>query len=126
MTKQDRLNIDLKGLRGRIENHRSDPAWKALSMAKKIRLLIEAGLEAQSEGEVKASVTSSEPKSIRQLILRNWDKLADSPIPFNRLQAMRDGENPTESDTTLLANALGLSEESIRQINNRGKQPNGT
>jgi len=50
MTKQDRLNIDLKGLRERIENHRDDPAWRALSMSKKIRLLIEASLE-QSQSE---------------------------------------------------------------------------
>jgi hypothetical protein len=125
MTKQDRLNIDLKGLRGRIENHRSDAAWQALSMAKKIRLLIEAGLE-QTEREGNPNMISSEPKSIKQLVLRNWDTLADSPIPFNRLQAMRDGEDATESDIPLLANALGLSEESIRKLTNRGKQPNGT
>lgn len=49
MAKQDRLNIDLKGLREPIENHRADAAWKALSMSKKIRLLIQMGLERPGE-----------------------------------------------------------------------------
>lgn len=45
MAKQDRINVDLRELRTPINSHRDDPAWQALSMSKKIRLLIEMGLE---------------------------------------------------------------------------------
>lgn len=125
MTKQDRLSIDLKGLRERIESHRSDPAWQALSLAKKIRLLIEAGL-AQGETAKTGDTPAVEYKSLKQLILRNWDKLADTPIPLNRLQALRDGTNPTEDDIAQLSQYLDLSIEAIRKISDKGKQPNGT
>jgi len=124
MTKQDRLSIDLKGLRERIESHSSDPAWKALSMAKKIRLLIETALE-QGELAKSTNSTSMEYKSLKQLILRNWDKLADTPISLTQLQAMRDGAEPTESDLTLLSQYLNLPVETIKKISDKGKQPNG-
>ncbi len=125
MTKQDRLSIDLKGLRERIESHRSDPAWQALSLAKKIRLLIEAGL-AQGETTKTGDTSAVEYKSLKQLILRNWDKLAETSIPLNRLQALRDGDDPSEADIAQLSKNLDLPIEAIRKISDKGKQPNGT
>jgi hypothetical protein len=124
MSKQDRLSIDLKGLRERIETHSSDPAWKALSLAKKIRLLIETALD-QGESAKSQNSTSMEYKSLKQLILRNWDKLADAPIPLSRLQAMRDGEAPTQDDINQLSQYLNLPVETIQKISDKGMQPNG-
>lgn len=49
-TKQDRLTIDLQGLRPQIESYRDDAAWRELSLTKKIRLLIEAGLASGALG----------------------------------------------------------------------------
>ena len=49
-TKQDRLTIDLQGLRPHIESYRDDAAWRELSLTKKIRLLIEAGLASGALG----------------------------------------------------------------------------
>ncbi len=96
MTKQDRLNIDLKGLRVRIENFRSDPAWKALSMAKKIRILIEMGL---SQGEEQADQATDEPyKSLGELIAAFWEPLQQSNIPLERLEELRDGAKPTAAE----------------------------
>jgi hypothetical protein len=128
MTKQDRLNIDLKGLRERIENFRDDPAWKALSMSKKIRLLIEMSL---NEHEVQVSATSDDevPKSLQQLVLRNWAVLAEnSGVDLERLKLLRDGQGePSEVEILRIALALSLSESFVSSLplKNGGKQSNG-
>ncbi|MBE9182530.1 hypothetical protein IQ268_28680 [Oculatella sp. LEGE 06141] len=129
MTKQDRLNIDLKGLRERIENFRDDPAWKALSMSKKIRLLIEMSL---NDHEVQSSATSSDgeaPKSLQQLVLRNWAVLAEnSGVDLERLKLLRDGQGePSEVEVLRIALALTLSESFVSSLplKNGGKQTNG-
>ena len=128
MTKQDRLNIDLKGLRERIENFRDDPAWKALSMSKKIRLLIEMSL---NEHEVQTSATSDSevPKSLQQLVLRNWAVLAEnSGVDLERLKLLRDGQGePSEVEVLRIALALNLSESFVSSLplKNGGKQTNG-
>jgi len=49
LASQDRLTIELKGLRHRVENYSSDPAWKQLSIAGKIRALIEIALREKME-----------------------------------------------------------------------------
>lgn len=49
MADRDRTTIDLAGLRSRIENFRQDAAWRSLSMAKKMKVLIEERLDDQSE-----------------------------------------------------------------------------
>lgn len=42
----DRINVDIEGLRDRIEKAHSDnPLWERLSMAQKLRLLIEESLQ---------------------------------------------------------------------------------
>lgn len=128
MTKQDRLNIDLKGLRERIENFRDDPAWKALSMSKKIRLLIEMSL---NEHEVQTSATSDGevPKSLQQLVLRNWAVLAEnSGIDLEQLKLLRDGQGElSEVEVLRIALALNLSESFVSSLplKNGGKQTNG-
>lgn len=42
---QDRTSIDLSEIRERIENARSDPLWKELSLSKKVRILLVERLE---------------------------------------------------------------------------------
>jgi hypothetical protein len=128
MTKQDRLNIDLKGLRERIENFRDDPAWRALSMSKKIRLLIEMSLNQDESHNL--TVSDSEPlKSLQQLVLRNWALLAEnSGVDLERLKLLRDGKGqPSEVEVLRIALALGLSESFVSglPLQNGGKQPNG-
>lgn len=41
---RDRVSIDLKGVREKIQNFRDDPAWQALSINKQVRILIEIAL----------------------------------------------------------------------------------
>jgi hypothetical protein len=43
--KADRISIDLTNLRERVENTRNDSAWKALSLSKKVRILLEERLD---------------------------------------------------------------------------------
>lgn len=46
----DRINVDVEGLRDRIENAYADnPLWSKLSMAQKLRQLVEEGLEAAEQ-----------------------------------------------------------------------------
>ena len=53
----DRQNVDIEGLRERIVNLYADNSmWDRLSMAQKLRLLIEKGLE----GEEQVKQTSSQ------------------------------------------------------------------
>ena len=52
----DRQNVDIEGLRERIVNlHADNPMWDRLSMAQKLRLLVEKGLEGEEDKQ-----TSSE------------------------------------------------------------------
>ena len=49
-TVADRQNVDIEGLRERIVNlHADNPMWDRLSMAQKLRLLIEKGLEGEED-----------------------------------------------------------------------------
>lgn len=93
----DRFTIELKDLRDRIENFRSDPAWKALSLSKKIRVLIEMGL---SQGEIQEEQPAEdEPyKSLGDLISDHWEALQQSKIPLKRLKELRDGAKPTAAE----------------------------
>ncbi|NET55410.1 MAG: hypothetical protein F6K47_04235 [Symploca sp. SIO2E6] len=42
---QDRASVDLRNIRHRVENARSDKAWQLLPLSKKIRLLLEERLD---------------------------------------------------------------------------------
>ena len=53
--KRDRLTIDISNLRGRIEAARTDPAWKQLSLNKKIQVLLEERLDAIDQEKVDPS-----------------------------------------------------------------------
>lgn len=50
----DRINVDIEGLRDRIEKaYANNPLWDKLSMAQKLRQLLEEGLEAAEEKQKK-------------------------------------------------------------------------
>ena len=53
--KRDRLTIDISNLRDRIEAARTDPAWKQLSLNKKIQVLLEERLDAIDQEKVDPS-----------------------------------------------------------------------
>ncbi|MBD2093344.1 hypothetical protein H6F67_26215 [Microcoleus sp. FACHB-1515] len=53
-TVADRINVDIEGLRDRIDKaHASNPLWSKLSMAQKLRQLVEDALSAieQEKGD---------------------------------------------------------------------------
>jgi len=97
-------------------------------MSKKIRLLIEMSL---NEHEVQTSATSDSevPKSLQQLVLRNWAVLAEnSGVDLERLKLLRDGQGePSEVEVLRIALALNLSESFVSSLplKNGGKQTNG-
>lgn len=94
MAKQDRISFDLKGLRERIERYRSSAEWQALSMSKRIRLLIEAGLHAEAEQEKNAATANF----LKQLAL---------------------GQLPSDADLVIAAKHLDIPEESLIALRKR-------
>ncbi|MEM8641301.1 MAG: hypothetical protein AAGG51_21160 [Cyanobacteria bacterium P01_G01_bin.54] len=44
MDMADRISIDIEGLRDRIESAKDDPMWQELSLAKKVRFLLQERL----------------------------------------------------------------------------------
>jgi hypothetical protein len=52
VTVADRQTVDIEGLRERIANVCADnPLWERMSMAQKLRLIVEKGLEALEENQ---------------------------------------------------------------------------
>lgn len=97
-------------------------------MSKKIRLLIEMSLN-QHESQGPTVSDNELPKSLQQLVLRNWALLAEnSGVDLERLKILRDGKGePSEAEVLRIALALGLSESFVSDLplKNGGKQPNG-
>ena len=55
VTVADRQNVDIDGLRDRvIAVYADNPLWEKLSMAQKLRALLEKGLEAAEKEQAKA------------------------------------------------------------------------
>ena len=107
MSKQDRLNLDLRGLREQIEGYRDTPEWKALAWSRRVRLLIEAGL--------KANVDREKTESVRRFI---------TALSLKRC--------PSDDDLVIAAHHLNLPEEVLMalrddQVNGKGREaaPNG-
>ncbi len=98
-------------------------------MSKKIRLLIEVALEQGVTSVSSSSTANDQPKSLQQLVLRNWATLAEnSQIELERLKALRDATSePSETEILRVAFTLGLAEAFVSglPLKNGGKQPNG-
>ena len=56
MNKQDRLNLDLRGLREKIGSYQDTPEWRELPWAGRVRILIEAGIQADLDEQKSESV----------------------------------------------------------------------
>lgn len=116
--KQDRLNIDMKGLRVKIENFRLDPAWQALSLSKKIRVLIEIGLSQSGDQTLK------EPyQSLGDLIADNWKALHQSSITTERLTELRNGSKPTAAEQVRIGAILEDVELVISLVEKQEENP---
>ncbi len=80
---KDRTTINLTGIKERIEQLRSDNAWKALSLTKKVTLLLEEYLDllesgaATGQAQKRSSDRSAnlEPTEREKATLRYWKKL---------------------------------------------------
>lgn len=48
---KDRISVDISDIKDRIEGYRTDPAWRELSLAGKIRALVIEKLEEKENSE---------------------------------------------------------------------------
>lgn len=106
---QNRASVDLTGIRQRIEEARSDPLWKQLSMSKKLRILIEERLDQIDRGQGKYPSTLAD--ILRPLDLEELSK--NSRIPVKTLNNYIAGEPPTDNDLIILG-AFVLKEDGSR------------
>ena len=100
MANQQRINIDLKGLREDVENHRDTPEWKELSLSKRLRLLIRSGLDADIELDKSKAVSAV-------------------------LRALALGEYPADADMVIAAQALDIPTEALIALRERAINPQG-
>lgn len=59
-------------------------------------------------------------KNLRQLLLDNLDDLSSNPKISDRIEALMQGEKPTETDRLRIALQLGLSEEYLERLIGQG------
>lgn len=114
MAKQDRLSIDLKGLREVIQNYRSDSAWEALSFAAKIRVMIVDANEARHNSR-------GESPTIAQIVCDHWEGVigAGLDISGKRLKEIRSGSKPTDSELVELGTALPYDTHQLIEVRDR-------
>jgi CopG-like RHH_1 or ribbon-helix-helix domain, RHH_5 len=87
-------------------------------------LLEQAIRRAMDEGKIPPPPTgSTRPiahKTIAEMVTAEWDKLINyGRIPSNRLEALKQGDRPTELDNARLALALGLDEGYVERLSRR-------
>jgi hypothetical protein len=58
MAQKDRISVDITDIKDRIENYRTDPAWRELSMAGRVRALVIEKLEEKETEDQKSSQSS--------------------------------------------------------------------
>jgi len=49
MAQKDRISVDVTDIKEQVEKFRNDPAWRELSLASKIRVLVLERLEMESD-----------------------------------------------------------------------------
>ncbi len=97
MDMANRVPVDLEGLRERVENARSDSAWKELSLSKKVRILLQERLEEVERtrqedilvaGAKDSEKSQSSPQTIAELVERNYRQLLKlGGVGADRLEA---------------------------------------
>jgi hypothetical protein len=108
-----RMTIDFRGLVDRINTHRSDPAWRGLTFAAKVRALVEIALKSDRPIELDTTIA--------KLIADYWNLLADSEInlTLKRLKLLREGEYPDNHELHELSAVLPLDLQRLTEIRDR-------
>ncbi len=129
MDMANRVPVDLEGLRERVENARSDSAWKELSLSKKVRILLQERLEEVERtrqedilvaGAKDSEKSQSSPQTIAELVERNYRQLLKlGGVGADRLEALKDGAKPTVRELVFLARDLDMDEGLILELRDR-------
>jgi hypothetical protein len=86
-------------------------------------LLEQAIRRAMDEGKIPPPAGSTRSviyKTIAEMVTTEWDRLTDyGRIPANRLEALKNGDRPTELDNARLALALGLDEGYVERLSRK-------
>lgn len=103
----DRITIDVEGLRDAISHARPDAAWKALSLSKKTRILLEERLLQIHNGVMPIPEEPKLPSFVEILKGQNLKKISeDAEIPIENLEAIANGNRPTDDDIIGLGQVL--------------------
>jgi hypothetical protein len=86
-------------------------------------LLEQAIRRAMDEGKIPPPAGSTRSviyKTIAEMVTTEWDRLTEyGRIPANRLEALKNGDRPTELDNARLALALGLDEGYVERLSRK-------
>ncbi|NEO30505.1 MAG: hypothetical protein F6K36_08735 [Symploca sp. SIO3C6] len=100
MTERNRTTVNLTPVKERIETLRSDNAWNALPLSKKVVLLLEEYLELLEKSE---EFDQQEPQSKDgELALSCWQKIVQ-------------GKAPNQPEIIKLATALNVDSTNLQQ-----------
>lgn len=101
-----RTTVNLSSLGGRIENLRSDNAWKALTLAKKVVLLLGEYLELLEKNPTLANQSQDSAK------YKDGEATAF-------LQFLATGKRPTDAQIIEAAHETGITEEELMELRDR-------
>lgn len=97
MAERDRTTINLTSVKERIENLRSDNAWRALPLSKKVVLLLEEYLDQLQASQPRESSDARQRDG--EIALLCWQKVIQGEIPTSpeliKLAAVLDAD-PSE------------------------------
>lgn len=119
---QDRITVDLKDRRKKLLALRSDSAWEQLTIAGKIRTLIDDVFAVGYErlfGE--NNPAHGEPPAIAQLVELHWQAITEAGLDITgkRLLELRDGSRPSDSELLELALVVPYDAERLIEIRTR-------
>ncbi len=129
---RDRITFDLKDLRERLQSVSTEPGQSLSSVLRWVAILGLDLLDACSRlrippprlGEIdkwliQISNVNPQPeqKKLSELISGlSFTEIEESAIPFDRILAIKRGDNPTPHEVTKLARILGRSPAEIRDL----------
>jgi hypothetical protein len=114
----DRLTINLKGLRSLIVGYRNDSAWGQLGIAAQIRAMV---IDAYAYRHGEDRLEDGEPPPITQLVEAHWQAIVDAGLDITgkRLQEIKAGARPCEKDLMVLARVLPYDADKLTEIRDR-------
>ncbi|GEM_PF-4809675 len=131
---RDRITFDIKDLRERLESASTEPEQSIASVLRWVAILGLDILDACRKLQIPSprlgdvdkwlidiSTSNSQPqrKKLAELISAlSLREIEESLIPLDRIVAIKEGEKPTQEETTRLARLLGLTSEEIRDLLN--------